>query len=109
MHLLHCYQGKSLWTYSLHLHKLLQKPGDRYLRTHIISAFVAIDDLNKTSRVDWNFEELVAQLSLFTSSSSGDTTFSLGFAKKQVIDFAADWCFLPKNRREKSVGNKEWR
>ena len=63
--------------------------------------------MTKTSWVDWTFEELVAQLSLFTSSSSSDTTFSLGFTKKQVIDFVADWYFLPKNRTEKSVRNKE--
>ena len=62
--------------------ELLEKPEDKHLRAHIISASAAIDDLTKTSRVDWNFEELVAQLSLFTSSSSSDTTFSLGFAKK---------------------------
>ena len=88
--------------------ELLEKPEDTHLRVHIISAFVAMDDLTKTSIVDWTFEELVAQLSLFASSSSSDTTFSLGFAKKQVIVFVADWCFLPENRREKSVGNKEW-
>ena len=78
------------------------------MRVHIISAFVAIGNLTKTSWVHWTFEELVAQLSLFTSSSSSDTTFSLGFKKKQGIDFVADWCLLPKNRKEKSVGNKEW-
>ena len=44
-----------------------------------------------------------------TSSSSSDATFSLGFAEKQVIDFIADWCFLPKTRGEKSVGDKEGR
>ena len=68
-----------------------------------------IDGFTKTSRVDWTFEELVVQLSLFTSSSWSDRTFTLGFAKKQVIDFVADWCFLPKNSWEKSVGNKDRR
>ena len=79
--------------------ELLEKLEDTHLNVHINSAFVAIDDLTKKSRVDWTFEELVAQRSLFTSSSSSDTTYSLGFAKKQVIDFVPDWCFLPKNRR----------
>ena len=32
-------------------HELLEKPADTLLRAHIISAFVAIDDLTKTSRV----------------------------------------------------------
>ena len=76
-------------------HKLLEKQLETHLRAHIISGFVAIDDLTKTSRVGWTLEELVAQFSLFSSSS--DTTFSLGFVKKQVMAFVADWCFLPKN------------
>ena len=91
------------------MHKLLEKLEDTHLRAHIISTFVAIDDSTTTSRVDWTCQELVEQLSLFTSSPSSATTFSLGFAKKQVIDFVRDWCFLPKSRRGKSVGNKEWR
>ena len=87
--------------------ELLEKPEDKHLRAHIISTFVAVDDLTKTSRVTWTFEEPVVQLSLFTSSS--DPNFSLGLAEKQVIDLVADWCFLHKNRREKLVKDKEGR
>ena len=32
--------------------ELLEKPEDTHLRVHIISAFVAMDDLTKTSIVD---------------------------------------------------------
>ena len=63
--------------------ELLEKLEDTHLRAHIISTFVAIDDSTTTSRVDWTCQELVEQLSLFTSSPSNDTTFSLGFARKQ--------------------------
>ena len=70
--------------------EVLEKPEDTHLRAHIISAFVAIDDLTNSARIDCTFEELVAQLSLFTSSSSSNTTFSLGFTKKKVIDSVAD-------------------
>ena len=87
--------------------ELLEKPEDMHLRAHITSAFVAINNLTKTSRVDWTFAELVAQHSLFTSSSSSKYNFFFGFCK-ETIDFVSDWCFLPKHGRERSVGNKEW-
>ena len=45
----------------------LEKPEDMRLRAHIMSGFEAIDHLTKTSRVDWTFEGLVAQLFLITS------------------------------------------
>ena len=70
--------------------ELLEKLENTHLRVHIISTFVAIDDSTTTSKVDQACQELVEQLSLFTSSPSSDTTFSLGFAKKQVIDFVPD-------------------
>ena len=45
----------------------LEKPEDMRLRDHIISGFEVIDDLTKTSRVDWTFEGLVAQRFLIRS------------------------------------------
>ena len=45
----------------------LEKSEDMRLRDHIISGFEAIDDLTKTSRVDWTFEGLVAQRFLIRS------------------------------------------